>query len=102
MRAWLRRQHGTLAALNAEWGTDFAAWDMVHPLTADAALRRADGDFAGWADFKAWMDVAFAAAVRAGTDAVHAADPAARAAIEGAQAPGWAATTTPGSARRWT
>ena len=35
------------------------------------------------------MDVAFARAVRAGTDAIHAADPRARAALEGAQIPGW-------------
>jgi len=35
------------------------------------------------------MDIAFARAVRAGTDAMHAADPSARAALEGAQPPGW-------------
>ena len=58
-------------------------------MLTDAALRGADGNFAAWADFKAWMDAAFARAVRAGTDAVHAADPAARAGLEGAQIPGW-------------
>ena len=52
-------------------------------------MRRTDGNFAAWADFKAWMDVAFADALRRGTDAVHAADPSALAAIEGAQMPGW-------------
>ena len=35
------------------------------------------------------MDVAFTRAVRMGTDAVHAADPQALAALEGAQVPGW-------------
>jgi hypothetical protein len=89
MRVWLRGQYGALAALNAEWDSAFATWDAVTPLLTDAALRRADGNFAAWADFKAWMDTAFAAAVRAGTDAAHAADPSARAGIEGAQAPGW-------------
>jgi Beta-galactosidase len=89
MRAWLRGQYGSLAALNREWGTGFAEWDTVRPLSTDAALAVRDGNFAAWADFKAWMDVAFARAVRAGVDAVHAADPAARAGLEGAQAPGW-------------
>ena len=59
------------------------------PDTTDAALARAGENFSAWADFKAWMDVAFADAVRAGTDAVHAAGADALAGIEGAQPPGW-------------
>ena len=61
----------------------------MQPETTIQAMRRTDGNFAAWADFKAWMDVAFADALRRGTDAVHAADPNALAAIEGAQIPGW-------------
>ncbi|HUB12568.1 MAG TPA: alpha-amylase family protein [Acetobacteraceae bacterium] len=89
MRAWLRRQYPSLAALNAEWGTDFRDWGAVRPETTIQAMHRTDGNFAAWADFKTWMDVAFAAALRRGTDAVHAADPHALAVIEGAQMPGW-------------
>ena len=89
MREWLRGQYASLDALNAEWGTGFARWDDVVPELTDAALRRADGNYAAWGDFKAWMDVAFARAVRAGTDALHAADPRALAALEGGQIPGW-------------
>ncbi len=89
MRSWLRQRYGRLAALNREWGTRFPAWNAVMPMTTDAALQRSGENFAAWADFKEWMDVAFARAVRAGTDAVHAADPQARAALEGAQIPGW-------------
>lgn len=89
MRDWLRGQYGTLAALNAEWGTGFAAWDAVRPLPTDRALEVADGNFAAWWDFKDWMDEAFARAVRAGTQAVHAGDGHARAGLEGAQVPGW-------------
>ncbi len=59
------------------------------PELTDAAMRRTDDNYAAWADFKAWMDVAFAGAVRVGTDAVHRADPTALAALEGAQVPGW-------------
>ncbi|GIK98037.1 MAG: hypothetical protein BroJett029_22460 [Alphaproteobacteria bacterium] len=89
MRAWLQEEYGDLAALNRQWGTDFADWDEVVPMTTREAVRREDENFSAWADFKAWMDVAFARAVRAGTDAIHAADPAARSALEGMQIPGW-------------
>ncbi len=88
-RAWLRTQYASLGALNAEWGTQYPSFDAAEPELTDAALRRTDGNFAQWSDFKAWMDVAFARAVRMGTDAVHAADPQALAALEGAQVPGW-------------
>ena len=88
-RAWLRREYGTLNALNAQWGTAHADWDAVQPELTDAAMRRTDGNFSAWSDFKAFMDVAFADAVRASTDAVHRADPAGLAALEGAQVPGW-------------
>jgi hypothetical protein len=88
-RVWLKARYCGLAALNREWGTRFSRWSAVLPMTTDAALQRKDENFAAWADFKEWMDVAFARAVRAGTDAVHAADPQARAGLEGAQVPGW-------------
>jgi hypothetical protein len=89
MRRWLQGQYGSLSALNAEWGSHFANWGSVMPMTTREAMRREDQNFSAWADFKAWMDVAFARAVRHGTDAVHSADPKARAAIEGAQISGW-------------
>lgn len=89
MRDWLKVQYRTLAALNRQWGADYASWDAVMPMTTREAVTRSDDNFSGWADFKAWMDVAFARALRAGTDAVHAADPGARAALEGGQIPGW-------------
>src|SRR5262249_16239849 len=89
MRQWLPQTYGSPGALNAEWGTFFARWEDVRPETTRQAMRRTDDNFAAWADFKAWMDIAFARALRMGTDAVHAGDPAALAAIEGVQIPGW-------------
>ncbi len=89
MREWLRGQYGSLAALNRQWGTSFAAWEQVMPPTTTAAMRETGENFSAWSDFKAWMDEAFARAVRAGAGAIHAADPNALAAMEGAQAPGW-------------
>lgn len=89
LRQWLRGRYPGLAALNHEWGTDFATWDQVMPPTTRETMRRPGDNFAAWNDFKAWMDVAFARAVAAGAAAVHAGDPTALAAIEGAQSSGW-------------
>ncbi|HEV2099453.1 MAG TPA: beta-galactosidase [Stellaceae bacterium] len=89
MREWLKLRYGGLAQLNREWGTTFRRWDQVTPEKTSDAIRRSDENFAAWADFKEWMDVAFARAVAAGTAAIHAADPEALSAIEGAQIPGW-------------
>jgi Beta-galactosidase len=89
MRAWLTERYGTLAALNEQWGTAFTSWDAVTPETTNEAMKRTDHNFSSWSDFKEWMDVSFARALKAGTDAVHSVDPAAYVAIEGAQQPGW-------------
>ena len=88
MRAWLMERHGSLAALNRAWGTDFPAWEAVTPALTRDALR-SEAAVPSWMEFKAWMDVAFARAVRAGTNAIHRGDPEALAALEGAQTPGW-------------
>jgi Beta-galactosidase len=89
MRDWLKHDYASLAALNLQWGTAFGRWEEVLPMTTDQAVQRADDNFSAWADFKEWMDVAFARAVKSGTDAIHGADPGAVSAIEGAQIPGW-------------
>jgi hypothetical protein len=89
MRSWLRERYGTLAALNQQWGSTFTGWDAVTPETTSQAMKRTDYNFSSWSDFKEWMDVAFARALKTGTDAVHSVDPMAYVAIEGAQQPGW-------------
>ncbi|HKW37971.1 MAG TPA: alpha-amylase family protein [Burkholderiales bacterium] len=89
MRRWLKERYGTLAALNAQWGSAFAGWDGVVPMTTAQAMKRSDGNYSAWADFKEWMDAEFARSLALGTQAVHAADPRAYAAIEGGQIPGW-------------
>ena len=89
MREWLKDDYDSLAALNQQWGTTFRNWDEVVPMTTDEAMSRSDENFSAWADFKEWMDIAFARALKSGTNAVHVADPSAVSAIEGAQIPGW-------------
>jgi hypothetical protein len=39
-RAWLQTRYAGLAALNAEWQTQFAAWDDVKPFTTDEIKNR--------------------------------------------------------------
>ncbi len=87
-RAALRLRYGTIDALNRAWHAEVPNWEALMPTSTDAALA-GTGPVAGWLDFKAWMDTAFARAVRQGTDAVHAGDPNALAAVEGSQRPGW-------------
>ena len=89
MRRWLREQYRTLAALNREWGTHFNSWDLVTPMTTHEAMQQKNDNFASWADFKEWMDISFADALRMGTDAVHEVDPDAYVGIGGGQMPGW-------------
>jgi len=89
MRDWLKECYASLTALNQEWGSEFARWDDVKPMTTREAMQLPGQNFSAWADFKEWMDVAFARAIEVGTGAIHAADPQALSAIEGAQIPGW-------------
>ena len=89
MREWLRERYATLDALNRQWGTKFAAWSSVFPMTTDEVMKRSDDNFSAWADFKEWMDVCYASALRMGTDAIHSVDPEAYVGIGGGQMPGW-------------
>ena len=89
MRLWLRERYGTLAALNRQWGTTFSNWDSVTPMTTNEAMQLTDDNYSAWADFKEWMDMAYASAVKMGVDAVRSADPDAYAGIAGGQMPGW-------------
>ncbi len=91
VRAWrrtLRARYGSVSRLDRAWHGRFRRWSEVWPTRTDQAL---DGTapVSGWLDFKDWMDARFAGALRAGTAAVHRADPGARAGIEGVQLPGW-------------
>jgi hypothetical protein len=89
MRRWLRERYGSLRALNEQWETSFLNWDSVTPPTTDEAMKRPGDNFSAWSDFKEWMDVAYAAALRMGTDAVRSVDPQAYVGIGGGQMPGW-------------
>lgn len=89
MRRWLRTQYGSLGALNREWGSHFQDWDAVMPPTTNQAMAMPGNNFAAWADFKTWMDISFADALKMGADAIREGDPRAYVAIGGSQMPGW-------------
>ena len=89
MRHWLKDRYGTLEALNHQWNSAFAKWDLVTPDTTREAMQRTDENYSSWADHKEWMDKSFADALQVGVDAAHSVDPEAYVAIEGAQMPGW-------------
>jgi hypothetical protein len=89
MRVWLRDRYGTLSALNQQWGSSFASWELVTPLTTREAMQAPGENFSSWADHKEWMDIAYARAVKMGVDAIRSVDPDAYAGIAGAQMPGW-------------
>ena len=89
MRRWLQSQYGSLGALNQEWGTNFTNWNLVMPLTTNQAMKQPGDNFAAWADFKEWMDISYADALKMGADAIREADPHAYVAVGGGQMPGW-------------
>jgi hypothetical protein len=91
MRAWLKDEvYGSLEALNAEWGTTFADWNEVAPLTTEEIIeRRRTGNynFAPWCDHRAFMDKTFTDFYCAMAAAVKEAAPEALVGLEGTQCP---------------
>ncbi|MCD6361648.1 MAG: beta-galactosidase [Armatimonadetes bacterium] len=83
-RNWLRDRYGTLAALNAEWQTDFATWDEVTPMTADEV--RDHPSYAPWADHRTFMEFTFADFLRFADETLESFDPGARIGVSGTQA----------------
>lgn len=84
-RQWLRKEYPTLDALNRTWGTKFATWDTAMPMTSEEAQKH--GNFAPWADHRAYMDSAFVKAFAKARAMVHQMDPGGRASISGTQVP---------------
>jgi len=83
-RHWLEDGYGTLAALNAEWQTDFATWDDVTPMTTDEV--RDHPSYAPWADHRTFMEFTFADFFRFADDTLESHDPGARIGVSGTQA----------------
>ncbi len=83
-REWLEDQYGTLAALNAEWQTDFGTWAEVMPMTTEEV--REHPSFAPWADHRTFMEITLADFLQFADDTLESYDPGARLGISGTQA----------------
>lgn len=63
-RAWLKEQYrGALAALNREWGSDYATWDgvtVMKPGDVREKQARETGRYARWSDRRHFASVNFA------------------------------------------
>ena len=84
-REWLKHEYPSLEALNSFWGTSFQDWNAVVPMTADEAQKH--GNYAPWADHRAYMEQEFVRAFGKASALAHEIDPGARASISGTQTP---------------
>jgi hypothetical protein len=84
-RAWLRKEYGSLERLNAGWGTSFASWPAVVPMTTEEAQKH--GNFAPWADHRIYMEREFVRAFARARDWLKEMDPGGRPSISGTQVP---------------
>jgi hypothetical protein len=92
-RAFLHKRHRDLAALNRAWGTSFACWDDVLPMSTDQIRRRELGDallpanLRPWSEHREFMDSVFAAAVAQITAQVRSHDASLPVGLTGMPAP---------------
>jgi hypothetical protein len=94
-REWLKREYGSLEALNKEWETNFSSWDEVEPMTTYEIKEREKRDlesgrlenYSPWADHRAFMDLTFAQTLDRMRQIIHQLDPETPVGIEGAQMP---------------
>ena len=75
-REWLQVEYPDLRALNDTWGGGFNAWEEVHPPSRDIALEAEC--YAGWVDFRRFMDTVFADFHGMAAESVRRSDAAAR------------------------
>lgn len=90
-RGWLQQRYGSLAALNAAWDMSFPRWEeVIPPATAEvkAAQNAGRENFAGWCDWHAFMDFAFARVLEEQSVLLRQGDAQARVGLAATQAPG--------------
>lgn len=92
-RRWLQREYPNLQALNGAWGTSFAAWESVVPMTTEEAQQH--GNYAPWSDHRVYMEQEFVRALGKARSIVRELDPAAPASLSGTQVP------TPHNGANW-
>lgn len=86
---WLEKRYGTIDALNAAYGTDFAAFDALHPADYWFTVKHGEGscytlqdlrddtpDFHLWADNMRWLAEELTLYFASMKDRLHRIDPA--------------------------
>ncbi|MBT3290697.1 MAG: hypothetical protein HN380_25355, partial [Victivallales bacterium] len=82
-RAWLKSRYGTIAELNAAWGTKHAGFDQVRaPMWIEEAAKQTTS-FAAWFDHRAFMDTAFTELHEKLADVIRQNDPGAKVGWDG-------------------
>jgi hypothetical protein len=82
-REWLAAKYGTIADLNAAWGTDYADFEgFERPMLLAEAGEQAVS-FAPWIDHKLFMDETFASAHDTYADIIRGVDPGAKVGWDG-------------------
>lgn len=71
---WLQARYPSLAALNAQWETNYAAWDEVRGVKTEEA--RAQSNYSRFVDFRTFMIDEWITACRQITEAYHEVNPA--------------------------
>lgn len=84
-RQWLRHEYPDLDALNSSWGTSFKDWDGVEPMATEEVQKH--GNYAPWADHRAYMEQELTRAFTKASAMVHEMAPGVRASISGTQVP---------------
>jgi hypothetical protein len=86
-RKYLREEYGTIAALNASWGTQYTSFDQVNldPVDdSDAAVAKTRGNYPRWYDRQAFHSYSFVRLCDRFVEAFARLDPKALVGFEGA------------------
>ena len=80
-RKFVKQEYGDLKKLNQEYGTSYATWDQVVPITFEQAKAR--GRFAQWVDHRRHMESVWASIYAFSRDVIRGVVPSARVGYEG-------------------
>ncbi|MCM8788699.1 MAG: beta-galactosidase, partial [Candidatus Omnitrophica bacterium] len=83
---WVRPQYKSLEELNQAYGTDFASWEQIRPITAKEAREK--GKWSGWADHRRFNEESLAEFVRWVRSEIKKIQPEATISLSGTQIPG--------------
>jgi hypothetical protein len=83
LRKWLKKEYGSLSALNKSWNTDFSDWSQVTAMTAEEVKNRKS--YAPWVDHRTFNEWNRADAIARIVKGIKKIDPELRYALSGTQ-----------------